>query len=55
MVDQIAQAVMMSGEQTGMMLPPGAQIENRDINLDGNTEHPFVERAREQSRETTQV
>lgn len=55
MVEPIAQAVMMAGQQTGQPMPTQMDMGSGDINLDGNEEHPFVERSREQAREATQV
>lgn len=55
MVEPIAQAIMMSGEQTGQIPPQEMAITNNDINLDGKTEHPFAERSREQARESTEI
>lgn len=55
MVEPIAQAIMMSGEQTGQPMPQQMNLGGGDINLDGKTEHPFTERAREQSRSSTQA
>lgn len=55
MVEPIAQAIMMSGEQTGQIPPQEMSLGGGDINLDGKTEHPFAERSREQARESTEI
>lgn len=50
LVPQISEAIMMSGEQMGIAPQAGA----KEINLDGSEEeHPFVERARQNAREST--
>ena len=48
LVEQLSQAVLQSG---GQAMPQAADLEH----LDGQTEHPFVEKARANARESTQV
>lgn len=56
MVESIAQAVMMAGQETGQPMPSQMAVEGGgDINLDGKTEHPFAERARQQAQSSTQA
>ena len=52
--DQVAQQILSQG---GQAIPHDMQIDSRigDANNDGNTEHPFVEKAREGARGSTQA
>lgn len=52
--EQVAQQILSQG---GQAIPHDMQIDSRvgDANNDGNTEHPFVEKAREGARGSTQA
>lgn len=52
--EQVAQQILSQG---GQAIPHDMQIDSRvgDANNDGNTEHPFVEKAREGARASTQA
>jgi hypothetical protein len=53
--EQVAQQILSQGGQP-MLQSTGTEGEGvGDANLDGNTEHPFVEKARNNARASTQA